>query len=462
MKFENGLFIFRRDFRVVDNNGLIFSNSKCKNLFGCFIFTPEQVGNSNPYKSNNAVQFMIESLEDLNSKMHEKLMTFYGDNIKVLKNLIISCKIDYICFNKDYTPYALKRDEEILELCKKHGIECDIIPDYYLHEPGTILSVSGTPYQKFTPFYNTCMKKKVQPVSSNKNILFSSKTGIDNMISLKTAMSKFTKINPAILIHGGRENGLAALSIAKKTQKHYSQTHNDLDKQTTMLSAFIKFGCISIREVYSAFKSKNYHDLIRQLIWRDFYINSLYSYPHVLGKSMKPNYNKIKWHKNERYLHAWKTGETGFPVVDAAMRQLNATGYMHNRARLIVASFLVKTLLLDWREGEEYFATKLTDYDPASNNGNWQWIAGTGADSQPYFRIFNPWQQSQNFDPNAVYIKHFVPELKDVPAKNLHNWNKYHSEFKGLIYPTPIVDYTEQKEDALHMYKSIFTNVTHR
>ena len=144
------------------------------------------------------------------------------------------------------------------------------------------------------------------------------------------------------------------------------------------------------------------------------------------------------------------------------MRQLNATGYMHNRARLIVASFLVKTLLLDWREGEEYFATKLTDYDPASNNGNWQWIAGTGADSQPYFRIFNPWQQSQNFDPNAVYIKHFVPELKDVPAKNLHNWNKYHSEFKGLIYPTPIVDYTEQKEDALHMYKSIFTNVTHR
>lgn len=455
MKFENGLFIFRRDFRIIDNTGLNLAHSKCKNIFGCFIFTPEQVGQGNPYKSNNAVQFMIESLENLNTHMGNKLMTLYGSNKKIIYELIKSCKIDYICFNKDYSPYALERDEEIVELCKKMGVTCEITPDYYLHEPGTIFSGSKTPYQKFTPFYNACINKHVQPVAPARSIHFSNKN-IEHSISLKTAMSRFTKQNPDILVHGGRENAIKTLDIAKKTQKHYSSNHNDLDKNTTQLSAYIKFGCVSIREVYFAFKSRAYHDIVRQLIWRDFYMNILYAYPHVLGKAMKPNYNKVKWSKNSRYLHAWETGTTGYPIVDAAMRQLNETGYMHNRARLIVASFLVKTLLIDWREGEEYFATKLTDYDPASNNGNWQWIAGTGADSQPYFRIFNPWQQSENFDPDAIYIKHFIPELKDVPAKAIHNWENTYSEYKNVHYPKPIVDYSKQKDLALKMYSSVF------
>jgi len=186
-------------------------------------------------------------------------------------------------------------------------------------------------------------------------------------------------------------------------------------------------------------------------------MNILYAYPYVLGKPMKPSYSKIRWHKNARWFNAWKKGETGFPIVDAGMRQMNTTGFMHNRARLIVASFLTKTLLIDWREGEEYFATKLTDYDPASNNGNWQFCSSSGADSQPYFRIFNPWRQTQECDPDCDYIKKWVTELKDVPVKDILNWETTWENYKKETkYPKPICNYEEQKEKALAMFRAIY------
>jgi deoxyribodipyrimidine photo-lyase len=174
---------------------------------------------------------------------------------------------------------------------------------------------------------------------------------------------------------------------------------------------------------------------------------------------MKPNYNRIRWHHNSAWFKAWCDGNTGFPIVDAGMRQLNSTGYMHNRSRLIVASFLVKTLLISWERGEQYFASKLTDYDPASNNGNWQWIAGTGADSQPYFRIFNPTEQGKKVDPNCEYIKKWIPELREVDPKTIHIWQdnwREHKEPKNIKYPQPICDYKKQKELALDMYSSVF------
>uniref|UniRef100_A0A6C0AZR5 Photolyase/cryptochrome alpha/beta domain-containing protein n=1 Tax=viral metagenome TaxID=1070528 RepID=A0A6C0AZR5_9ZZZZ len=458
MLHENGLFIFRRDFRLVDNHGLHYMHSKCKHIFTIFIFTPEQVSKANDYKSNNAVQFMIESLQDLSTEIHKhggQLHCFYGKNQKVIADCIHAWNIDYICFNKDYTPYAIERDTHILDLCKKQIISCDIIPDYYLHEPGTIVSGGGTPYKKFTPFYHACLTKKIQPPTTIERIKFkASSAHVPNTISLASALTKFTKSNSEILVHGGRTNAIRVLKEAMKTQKHYSKTHNELDKPTTQMSAYIKFGCISIREMYKAFR--NNHDLVRQLIWRDFYMNILYSFPYVLGKPMKPSYSKIKWHHNASWFKAWTTGLTGFPVVDAGMRQLNHTGYMHNRARLVVASFLTKTLLIDWREGEKYFAIKLTDYDPASNNGNWQWIASSGADSQPYFRIFNPWAQSNDLDPDASYIKQWIPELKDIPAKNIHSWNETWKEYKDVHYPKPICDYQIQKEKALAMFRKIY------
>jgi len=456
---ENGLFIFRRDFRIVDNNGLNLINSKCKNVYTIFVFTPEQVGGGNQYKSNNAVQFMIESLGNLASDIHKqggKLLFFYGSNNKVISDCIETLDINYVCFNADYTPYALERDHDIVEICKKKKIECELAHDYYLHEPGTILSGGGTPYKKFTPYYHASLKKQFQPPSkAHKLKLKQTSKNISNTISLTTAFSKFTKDNENILVHGGRQEAIKALKTALKTQKHYATTHDEVDKPTSLMSAYIKFGCISIREMYKAFKSN--HALIRQLIWRDFYMNVLYAYPYVLGKPMKPAYSKIRWHKNARWFDAWTKGETGFPIVDAGMRQINATGFMHNRARLIVASFLTKTLLIDWREGEEYFAKKLTDYDPASNNGNWQWIASSGADSQPYFRIFNPWSQSAEVDPDCNYIKKWIPELKDVPAKDIIRWNTEWEKYKKDVkYPKPICNYEDQKEKALAMFRAIY------
>ncbi|NBU98349.1 MAG: deoxyribodipyrimidine photo-lyase, partial [Spirochaetia bacterium] len=262
---------------------------------------------------------------------------------------------------------------------------------------------------------------------------------------------KFTKYKETV---EALKQEIKTLKTAVRTQTHYPKTHNDLDKETTQLSAYIKFGCISIREAYKALHGKT--AIIRQLIWRDFYANILYSFPHVLGHAMKQKYNKVKWHHNSSWFKKWCKGETGFPVVDACMKQINTTGYMHNRGRLIVASFLTKTLLIDWREGEKYFAKMLTDYDPASNNGNWQWVASTGADSQPYFRIFNPWEQARNFDPHCKFIKQWLPDLKDVPEKDILNWDSEWEKYKDLKYPKPMVDYKKQKELALKMLGQAF------
>ena len=460
-KVENGLFIFRRDFRIIDNNGLEFIKTKCKNIYTIFIFTPEQVSKANTFKSINAVQFMIESLMNLSQQIEKqggKLLCFYGKNETVIGRLIQILDIEYVCFNKDYTPYATERDEKIVKLCEKEKIGLDIVPDYYLHEPGTIFSGSKKPYQKFTPFYETCLKKKIEEPKKGHSFPFvTSKKQMEHRISLDEAYQKFVgHSNQDISVHRGRENALKTLKQAMKTQVHYDNLHNNLEQNTSQLSAYIKFGCLSIREVYQPFQRNK--AFVRQLIWRDFYMNLLFFFPYALKGPMKPSYHKIHWHRNAGHLEAWKKGLTGFPVVDAGMRQMNETGYMHNRARLIVSSFLVKTLVINWQEGEKYFAQTLVDYDPASNNGNWQWTSGTGADSQPYFRIFNPWNQAEEYDPDTKYIKEWIPELSEVPSEDILHWEEKCMEYRkrGIKYPCPIVDYSKQKELALKMYRSVF------
>jgi len=455
-KFENGLFIFRRDLRVVDNNGLNLLNEKCKNIYTIFIFTPEQAGNGNKYKSDNALQFMIESLEDLASnisKMGGQLHTFYGHNDKVVEDCIKAFDINVVCFNLDITPYALERDAKIIKLCEKMETYVMYDHDYYLHEPGTIVNGSGNPYVKFTPYYEKAKKLKVEaPAGIRKLHLAKSSAHVSNKITLDLAMKKFVgKENPDILVHGGRENALKQMRQAAKNIKHYAQTRNDLAKPTSQLSAYIKFGAVSVREVYKVFRSK--HDFIRQLYWREFYGNVLYSFQRVLGHSLNPKYDKIKWHHNERWFEAWKKGETGIPLVDASQRQLLQTGWTHNRGRMISSSILIKILLIDWREGERFYAQHLVDYDVASNNGGWQFSSGSGADSQPYFRYFNPYLQSKNNDSDCEYIKQWIPELKDVPPADIHNWDTTWEKHKECGYPKPIVNYAEQKEISLKMYK---------
>jgi deoxyribodipyrimidine photo-lyase len=461
---KNGLFIFRRDYRITDNIGLLNASKQCDRLYTCFIFTPEQVGKSNSYRSQNAIQFMIESLEELSKTIREhggELLVFYGKNNAILKELVQVLDIEGIFFNKDYTPYAIERDQDVKELCKKLSIECQMSQDYYLYEPDTVLS-SNHAYKKYTPFMESVLHKKVEePIKKIPTNLVSLGSRIlsKNLekISLKEAAEHFTKSNPSILVHGGRSNALLRLKSACREQSKYDVQRNMFTAKTTFLSAYIKFGCVSIREVYHSFK-KVYglgHGLIRELLWREFFVHVLYGYPEVVGKSYQPRYQHLKWHNSAAKLARWQKGETGFPLIDASMRQLNETGYMHNRGRMAVATFLVKTLLIDWRHGEKYFATKLTDYDLASNNGNWQGISSTGVDMKPYFRDMNPWIQGMKFDPDAEFIKKWVPELRDVLAKDIHKWTTMHEDpkYKSIMYPKPMVDYDEQKELMIEMYK---------
>lgn len=458
-----GLFLFHRDFRISDNVGLNNAGYMCNKIYTCFIFTPEQVNNTNKYKSNNSVQFMIESLEDLhdNIQSHKgELMCFYGKQPVVLKHLIEELHITHLFFNDDYSPYAVRRDNEAKELCDKLHIEYHTYPDYYLYEPGTVLVESSkNAYKKYTPFYNAVLNNRVPKPTNVRSLPFSvTNTTMKHTISLKDAKKQFVKPNVGILVHGGRKNAQEKLKNALQVQDKYDSSRDFFIYKTTHLSAYIKFGCVSIREVYHAFKNKFglHHGLIRELIWREFFAHVLYCYPEVVGQSYQPKYRSLNWSQNKVNIEKWKNGMTGYPIVDACMREMNATGYMHNRGRMTTASFLIKILLLDWRIGEQYFAQKLTDYDIASNNGNWQGISGTGVDMKPYFRDMNPWIQSYKYDIDAEYIKKWVPELKAVIPADIHKWNETYndSKYKDVKYPKPIVDYSAQKEKMLKMYRA--------
>ena len=457
---ENGLFIFHRDLRIHDNVGLIETCKRCKEVYTCFIFTPEQVTDKNRYRSQNAIQFMIESLVELHKSLQDsggQLITLYGSHDESIEYLIDQLSIDYVGFNRDYTPYAIKRDTHVLKICKKRGIECMEYEDYYLYPPGTVTTGGGTPYKKYTPFYDAVINRDVSKVSkSTCSSLTKTTKSLKHVITLKSAFDKYASNNTNILVHGGRTNGLCKLKKGIREQSKYDDTRDYFINKTTHLSAYIKFGCVSIREVYHMFVNKygKMHGLIRELIWREFFAHVLYGYPEVVGKSYQEGYQDLEWENNRTMFNKWKSGTTGFPIVDACMREMNTTGYMHNRGRMTVASFLIKTLLIDWQWGERYFAQQLTDYDLASNNGNWQGISGTGVDMKPYFRDMNPWIQSVKFDKDAEYIKKWVPELENVEPKVIHEWYKYHTENPSIKYSKPIVEYTAQKKKMMNMYES--------
>ena len=442
----NNIFIFRRDFRIYDNTALIECANNSNVVYPIFIYTPEQIKN-NPYKSDNAVQFMVESLRELAKEIN---ITFcYGDYIKVINDIVKNNNIDSIYTNTDYTKYGVKRDKDIEKYCKKNNINLFLSHDICLQIPGTIKTTNGNIYQKFTPFYNYCLEQNVDKPRKNKvknTKKCKTKFSIDNK-----KINTFYKENKNINVNGGRKEALKILNNIIE-HKNYGKTRNILSIETTQLSAYIKFGCVSIREVFHKFKSilGLKHDLIKQLIWRDFYYHLGYGFIERFRKSLKEKYDNIKWKNNRTLFNKWKDGKTGYPIVDACMRQLNETGYMHNRGRLIVASFLIKNLHISWEWGEKYFAQKLIDYDVLVNNGNWQWVSGSGADSMPYFRIFNPWTQSKKFDKDCDYIKTWLNELKDVEPNIIHEWDNH---YDTSIYIAPIIDYKASRAITLDMYK---------
>jgi deoxyribodipyrimidine photo-lyase len=452
--FQLSLHIFRRDLRLHDNTALHAALTLSKKVIPCFIFDPRQL-EENPFKNTHAIQFMWQSLSELNhalAKHHSHLYCFHGMAEEVVHHLLTKIKIDAVFINRDYTPFSLKRDKALQTRCQQNNIAFHCMADALLLEPEEITQHNHQPYTVFTHFFNKAKQLPVNaPEKACRGQFFNEKiSGEDNKL-LHAAMPLTNEcVQP-----GGRQAGLTLLKKIPSFA-HYATTRDYPAKNgTTHLSPHLKFGTISIREAYQTISHhfNPHHTLIKELYWRDFFTHIAFHYPHVFETSFNKKYTHLPWDDNPAYFAAWCHGQTGFPIVDAGMKELNTTGYMHNRVRMIVASFLVKDLHLNWQQGERYFATQLTDYDPAVNNGNWQWAASTGCDAQPYFRIFNPWLQQAKFDPNCEYIKQWLPELINLPAKTIHHWYQLASD-ATIHYPAPIVNHQKERLLALQLFKA--------
>lgn len=452
--FKRALFIFRRDLRLSDNTGLLAAMRESNQVAACFIFDPLQV-EEHPYRSLNALQFLVESLDDLGKQVQKhggRLHILYGKTDEVVETVLKKLTCDALFFNTDYTPFSKKRDDKLEKLCKRLMITCKKFDDTLLVPPQTALKDNDSPYTIFTPFF----KKMVQRAVLEPQKFVKSSWYTENIQGSLKELRSITNgyKNMDIAITGGRNAGKKLLIAATQNLSNYAKIRDQLQASTSTLSAHLKFGTISAREAYHSFRISYgpSSPLIRQLYWRDFLTTIAYHYPKVFGAEFNEKYATVRWSHNQEAFVRWCKGTTGFPIIDAAMRELNTSGYMHNRARMIVASFLTKDLHIDWRWGEKYFATQLVDYDPAINNGNWQWAASTGCDAQPYFRVFNPWLQQKKFDPLAIYIKRWVPELKNLSPAQIHKLYSPKTS-RPDEYPKPMVDHAIESKIAIQRFR---------
>lgn len=452
--YKRALHIFRRDLRLTDNTALNAALKSADEVFTCFIFNDAQVG-PHKHRSANGLCFMIESLEELEESIKKDgsgILFLHGDPTEVIEKLIAKLSLDAVFFNRDYTPFSRERDRKIEEVCASQGVASHHFADALLVEPSEFGKDDGKPYTVYTPFFKRAQKETVaQPVKLHKGHLAPAPKGIST-VEPRTFWP--TESAPHRVSHGGRSKALAILGGIKSYTKYDEERDLPAMRGTTLLAPHNKFGTVSIREVYHTVASTlgSTHTLIRELYWRDFFTHIAWHFPHVFGHAFHKQYDALPWSKKMSAFEAWCEGRTGFPIVDAGMRELVTTGFMHNRVRMIVASFLVKDLHISWRWGEAFFARHLTDYDPAVNNGSWQWSASTGCDAQPYFRIFNPWLQQKRFDPECIYIKKWVPELKSYSPKVLHGLGD--PERPAIPnYPAPIVEHSLQKVLAEEMFK---------
>jgi deoxyribodipyrimidine photo-lyase len=396
---KKSIFWFRRDLRLEDNIGLFQALSQPNTVQPIFIFD-EAILDELP-KDDPRVNFIYSNLFQINqtlTKNGSSLLILKGKPEEIWKQLIEKHEIESVFFNKDYEPYARKRDEKIIQLLSKNNIKCSVFKDSVIHEENDVLKKDGTPYTVYTPYKNKWLEyytpKELLPPISFENFNKS-----DHQFP---SMKELDFEKSTIQVQDFKLSHLST----------YGETRNfpELDS-TSYLGPHLRFGTLSVRQVIAQSKNTRDEVFLSELIWREFFTQILFHFPKVVTRNFRAKYDGIKWRNNEQDFKKWCNGNTGYPMVDAGMRQLNETGYMHNRVRMVTASFLVKHLLIDWTWGEAYFAKKLLDFELASNNGNWQWSAGTGCDAAPYFRIFNPIEQLRKFDKNQVYIKQWIPEL---------------------------------------------------
>ncbi len=422
------IFWFRRDLRLDDNIGLYHALTSGDEVLPIFIFDKAIL--SQLPKDDARVTFIHDRLTTIQHQLKEigkSLAVFHGNPIEIFEKLIREQKINSVYINHDYEPYARKRDKEIYQLFKEHAIEFKTSKDQVIFEKSEVVKDDGLPYVVYTP-YSRKWKEKFKTIElvhyeSEKKLAEISNHSYP-FLSLKEIGFEPSPIK------------VAPFDISDKLISNYEATRNfPAVKGTSMLGIYLRFGAVSIRKMVAKAIENNNETFWNELIWREFFMQILWHFPHTINKSFKEKYDAIRWNNNETDFKNWCDGKTGYPIVDAGMRELNTTGHMHNRVRMIVASFLCKHLLIDWRWGEAYFALKLLDYEQASNVGNWQWSAGSGVDAAPYFRIFNPTEQIKKFDKDWKYIKKWVPEVETS------------------AYAKPIIDHKEARERCLKVYK---------
>jgi len=424
------IFWFRRDLRLDDNVGLYNALNGSNDVIPIFIFDSNII---NKLPNNDPrIKIIHNALVTMNNvlkKYEINIACFKGNPLNVFKDLVKKNIVDKVIFNHDYEPYARKRDKEIISFLELNNVEFRSYKDHVVFEKSEVVKNDGSPYKVYTPFSRVWIKK----YNSQQKINFSSEKLFKNFSSNHSlpflSFSELGFLNPKIELPNYRYNS----SIIKD----YEETRNfpALDN-TSKLGVYIRFGLLSIRKLVEIANNETNKTFLKELIWREFFMQIMWHFPNTTQESFKPKYDRIEWLNKKDDFDKWCNGTTGYPIVDAGMRELNKTGFMHNRARMIVGSFLCKHLLIDWRWGEAYFAEKLLDYEQSSNVGNWQWVSGCGVDAAPYFRIFNPYEQVKKFDKELLYIKKWVPE------------------FQELNYPSPIVDHKFARERCLKAYKS--------
>ncbi len=429
--YATSVFWFRRDLRLYDNHGLYSALSQSRNVIPVFVFDTAILSDLTDNKDarvtfiHQAIGEIKRKLENLGGTIH----VLYGDPVKVIPEFVIKHQASALFANEDYEPYATQRDEDVRKVVEPKGVSFALYKDQVVLGPTEVLKNDGKPYSVFTPY----MKKWKEVLSDRA---FASYASDGDLLESRLLQGKPFDM-PSITQIGFKKSDLPipGKEISDDFLKSYSELRNYPKYATSRLGVHLRFGTLSIRQLMKHAQTQS-EVFMNELIWREFYMMILAHFPQVVTQAFKPKYDRITWRNDTEEFDRWCRGETGFPLVDAGMRQLNAIGFMHNRVRMMAASFLVKDLLIDWRWGEAYFAEKLLDYELASNNGGWQWAAGSGCDAAPYFRIFNPDTQWKKFDPQSEYVAQWVPE------------------YNSTDYVKPVVDHKEARKRALAAYKS--------
>ncbi|MFK7833192.1 MAG: deoxyribodipyrimidine photo-lyase [Winogradskyella sp.] len=425
------LFWFRRDLRLDDNKGFFEALKGDYSVLPIFIFDSE-ILDKLP-KDDARVTFIHETLQTMRQTLQDEhkssIAMFHGKPLDIYKQLISDYEINTVYTNHDYEPYATERDHELKTFLEEHQIEFKTYKDQVIFEKDEVVKKDGKPYMVYTP-YMRVWKAQFKTLDFQ---IYDTAAYFDNLIE----NSKLPNLSLADMGFETSNQKIRPYEVTPALIQNYEDTRNFPAKDSTSrLGPHLRFGTVSIRKMVEKAIAEENEIFWSELIWREFFMQILWHFPHTKGSAFKSKYDRIEWRNNEAEFKLWCNGETGYPLVDAGMRQLNETGFMHNRVRMLVGSFLCKHLLIDWRWGEAYFAEKLHDYDMSSNVGNWQWVAGSGVDAAPYFRIFNPTSQIQKFDKSLEYIKKWVPD------------------FQELTYPQPMVDHKMARERCLETYKS--------